>query len=95
MQPEINKIKQIQKHFYYQLNRPRCKLHELLLRYDLKVVTEKLADPLLNQQHKRNEEKRTVYACDSGVLFSDKQVWKKCSLFQLISPVLEDPNKVR
>lgn len=32
----------------------------------LKAVIEKLADPLLHQQRKRNEEDRIVYACDSS-----------------------------
>jgi len=32
----------------------------------IKAVTEKLADPLLHQQRKRNDEDRVVYACDSS-----------------------------
>lgn len=32
----------------------------------LKAVTEKLADPLVHQQHKRNDEDRVVFACDSS-----------------------------
>lgn len=40
----------------------------------IKAVTEKLNDPLLHQQHKRNEEDRVVLACDLGIRLTDKQV---------------------
>lgn len=43
----------------------------------IKAVTEKLEDPLLHQQYKRNEEDRVVYACDNGIMLTEKQIEEK------------------
>lgn len=40
----------------------------------LKAPIEKLADPLLHLQDKRNEEDRVIYACTSGKRLTDKEI---------------------